>query len=126
MCQHGEEECSGNIYQACLLDKLDGRDSQEVPVINCIMGDKNPEEATQRVFVGAVHGCLVCDSYVSLFQCMEEVGITEPRFDEVEKCHNSVKGQDLLHAIGVRTQSLKPSLYFIPWIRINKVRVFGE
>ena len=47
-CQHGPNECNGNLYAACLIDRLDQNDLQ-VAVINCIMDDLVPHEATQTV-----------------------------------------------------------------------------
>ena len=47
-CQHGPKECIGNLYQACLLDKL-VVNSDKVEAINCIMSDDQPDQATKKV-----------------------------------------------------------------------------
>ena len=48
-CQHGPNECNGNLYAACLIDRLHGQNEIQVAVINCIMDDLVPHEATQNV-----------------------------------------------------------------------------
>lgn len=51
-CQHGPNECSGNMYQACLLDLIKNipEDVQKkVPVIGCIMSAPYPDKATVEV-----------------------------------------------------------------------------
>ncbi len=47
-CQHGPNECEGNLYQACVIDKIDDPDT-EIEVISCIMSDSEPYTATQKV-----------------------------------------------------------------------------
>ena len=48
-CQHGPNECNGNLYAACLIDRLQGQNAMQVAVINCIMDDLVPHEATKNV-----------------------------------------------------------------------------
>ena len=48
-CQHGPNECKGNLYQVCLLDQLKDENSLKVEAIHCIMADENPDTATQKV-----------------------------------------------------------------------------
>ena len=50
-CQHGKSECVGNLYQACLLDKLKSNNRLQVEAINCIMADWHPESATEEVIL---------------------------------------------------------------------------
>ncbi len=52
-CQHGPRECTGNLYQACLLDKLDDNE-KEVDAVTCIMDATFPDVATESVSVVAV------------------------------------------------------------------------
>ena len=54
-------------------------------------------------------------------QCMEAADITGTTFEEVDKCHGSAEGENLLHDIGVETANLDPPLYFIPWILLDEV-----
>ena len=54
-------------------------------------------------------------------QCMEAADITAATFEEVDDCHDSAQGENLLHDIGVETANLNPPLYFIPWILLDEV-----
>ena len=54
-------------------------------------------------------------------QCMEAADITGATFEEVDKCHSTAEGENLLHEIGVETANLDPPLYFIPWILLDEV-----
>ena len=47
-CQHGPEECEGNLYQVCLLDKL-AVNSVQVEAVHCMMADEHPDQATKKV-----------------------------------------------------------------------------
>ena len=49
-CQHGPNECRGNLYQACFLKLHEKEDLDEkVQVINCIMSNQSPDTATLNV-----------------------------------------------------------------------------
>ena len=48
-CQHGNDECIGNLYQACLLNGLKSDNKMQVEAVNCIMIDDTPTNATQKV-----------------------------------------------------------------------------
>ena len=48
-CQHGPNECKGNLYQACLLNALQGQEKLQLNVLNCIMADYQPHLATKKV-----------------------------------------------------------------------------
>ena len=73
-----------------------------VEVINCIMSDISPHTATEK--------------------CMENLMMAEPSYEEMDQCHSSEKGENLLHDFGVQTEALNPSCYFIPWITIDNVQ----
>jgi len=99
-CQHGPYECTGNLYQACLINALKNDNALLVEVINCIMSDPSPHTATEK--------------------CMEHLGmIAGPSFEEIDECHSSEFGENLLHDFGVQSETLDPSYYFIPWITID-------
>ena len=41
-------------------------------------------------------------------------------FDKLESCANDILGNSLLHSAGVLTNSLIPTLNYVPWIVVNK------
>ena len=47
-CQHGPNECVGNLFQVCLLDQVMDKQIQ-MEAINCIMADKQQTTATEKV-----------------------------------------------------------------------------
>merc|ERR1712110_759864 len=100
-CQHGPYECSGNLYQACLINALKNDNALLVEVINCIMSDMSPHTATEK--------------------CMQNLWWIPTTFEEIEECHSGEIGENLLHEFGLQSESLDPSFYFIPWITIDNV-----
>ena len=54
---------------------------------------------------------------------MDTIAIQTPTKELVDTCAKSVPGQNILHEIGIETQSLQPPLTFVPWIIINGVRM---
>ena len=48
--------------------------------------------------------------------------ITEPSYQEIDQCHSSNEGQNLLYFYGLETDNLEPACYFIPRITFENVR----
>ena len=101
-CQHGNNECIGNLYQACLLNALKTNNKLQVEAVNCIMSNDKPNLATEK--------------------CMDDLMINEPSYEQVNFCRLTTAGENLLHAFGVETAQLNPQHYFIPWITFDNVR----
>ena len=53
---------------------------------------------------------------------MNDLMISEPSYAEVDACHSSNQGENLLHGYGIETNQLDPEHYFIPWITFDNVR----
>ena len=66
------------------------------------MADRSPHTATEK--------------------CIGTLNIDGVIFEEIEECHSSAVGENLLHDFGVKTDDLNPSCTFIPWITIDNVR----
>merc|ERR1711971_977004 len=98
MCQHGPEECYGNLVQACVLNQVPAP-QEYVPLINCIMASDFPPEAAGS--------------------CLEILGITTTSTERILQCAESEEGSNLLHDIGLETGSLSPSLTGVPWLLFN-------
>ena len=40
-CQHGKDECLNDLYQVCILNKIQDQKIQ-LELINCLMGSRDP------------------------------------------------------------------------------------
>ena len=63
---------------------------------------------------------LLCYSFKFSPQCMNELGIPN-YYDDVNLCHSSNYGENLLKQNGEATNNLNPEHYFIPWITFNGI-----
>ncbi|XP_060089402.1 gamma-interferon-inducible lysosomal thiol reductase [Heteronotia binoei] len=96
-CQHGEEECQGNMMEACLIHLLEDV-NLFFPVIFCM-------ESGSQV-VGNLLPCL-------------KVYAPELSMDNVTACVKGDLGNQLMHQNAQRTEALKPQHQYVPWIVIN-------
>ncbi|XP_046719002.1 gamma-interferon-inducible lysosomal thiol reductase-like [Silurus meridionalis] len=94
-CQHGPDECLGNMIETCMLNKLR---LAAYPVIYCM-------EAAVDV-VKAAESCL------ALFS-------PETKFGDIMSCVNGDEGNQLMHQNAKKTASLQPPHQYVPWITIN-------
>ena len=93
-CQHGPDECLGNMVQACALNLL--QEEQRVEFVKCVMSRRRPQAAGPS--------------------CAASLGLV---YDLIESCVNGREGQRYLLEMGQRTESLQPKATFVPWININ-------
>jgi len=98
-CQHGAPECLGNLLEVCVMKHLDMDSALFLPVISCMEGSDDP--------VSSVRGC-VRDLAPSL------------PFRPIKDCTNGEEGNELLHEMGVATESLDPAHNYVPWVVVNK------
>ncbi|KAK2901005.1 hypothetical protein Q8A67_009120 [Cirrhinus molitorella] len=94
-CQHGENECLGNMIETCLLNTL-GLDA--FAVIFCMESGVDVLKDAQP--------CL---------------GVYFPNttWDSVMKCATGDEGNKLMHQNALKTNALKPPHEYVPWITIN-------
>ncbi|KAL8177952.1 UNVERIFIED_CONTAM: hypothetical protein K2H54_024148 [Gekko kuhli] len=96
-CQHGQEECQGNMMEACLIHLL-GDLELYFPVIFCMESGSD--------VVGNLLACL-------------KVYAPELPLANVTACVNGDLGNQLMHQNAQRTEALKPQHKYVPWIVIN-------
>ncbi|MCJ8740447.1 hypothetical protein PDJAM_G00059240 [Pangasius djambal] len=94
-CQHGPDECLGNMIETCVLNKLG---LAAYPVIYCM-------EAAADVVKAA-------ESCVALFS-------PDTRFGDIMACVNGDEGNQLMHQNAKKTGALQPPHQYVPWITIN-------
>eukprot|EP00357_Protocruzia_adherens_P019308 CAMPEP_0115007708 /NCGR_PEP_ID=MMETSP0216-20121206/21392_1 /TAXON_ID=223996 /ORGANISM="Protocruzia adherens, Strain Boccale" /LENGTH=229 /DNA_ID=CAMNT_0002374805 /DNA_START=25 /DNA_END=714 /DNA_ORIENTATION=+ len=94
-CQHGEEECKGNMFESCAIEKLQDFKTYW-PLIHCIEEHDLPEESAKA--------------------CGAKAGIDT---SDIFKCYNSDEGVQAEHKMAVATNNLKPAHQYVPWLTID-------
>lgn len=95
-CQHGDEECLGNMIETCLLNMTEAA----LNIINCMESAAN--------VVKAAKSCV-------------DVYSPELDWDSVMSCANGDMGNKLMHQNALKTKALQPPHEYVPWITINGV-----
>lgn len=98
-CQHGKEECIGNLLETCTIHALNGDMTKVMPFIYCM-------ESSHR------------DPMMAFRLCARKQGVPEER---VLNCYNSSEGNQLEHQMALRTNALKPPHQYVPWVVLNGV-----
>ncbi|XP_016331558.1 gamma-interferon-inducible lysosomal thiol reductase-like [Sinocyclocheilus anshuiensis] len=94
-CQHGEDECLGNMIETCLWSMLG---INAFPVIFCMESGVDVLKAAQP--------CL-------------GVYFPDTKWDSVMNCVKGEEGNKLMHQNAVKTNALKPPHEYVPWITVN-------
>ncbi|MGH0129035.1 UNVERIFIED_CONTAM: hypothetical protein FKN15_062983 [Acipenser sinensis] len=96
-CQHGEEECLGNMIETCIMDSLGDADKY-FPVLFCM-------ESSQDV-IKSGEACLK---------------LYEPtvQWESIMTCVKGDQGNKLMHANAQLTDALKPAHQYVPWVTLN-------
>ncbi|XP_078279854.1 gamma-interferon-inducible lysosomal thiol reductase-like [Rhinoraja longicauda] len=98
-CQHGEEECLGNMIQSCMIHHLKNTWSY-LPVVCCM-------ESAPTVLTAAQ-------------QCLQ-AHAPAMTWETISDCVNEELGSHLMHLNARRTNDLEPPHLYVPWILINGV-----
>uniref|UniRef100_A0A8C6TZY3 Gamma-interferon-inducible lysosomal thiol reductase n=1 Tax=Neogobius melanostomus TaxID=47308 RepID=A0A8C6TZY3_9GOBI len=96
-CQHGEQECLGNMIQACLLNLTK---TNAFNIIFCM-------EAAVNV-IQAAKPCV-------------ELFAPQLSYEKLMSCVKGDLGNHLMHQNALKTEALKPPHTFVPWITINGI-----
>lgn len=94
-CQHGEEECKGNLIEACLIHLLE---YNYFPIIFCMESGINVVQ--------------------NLPQCLKVYAPDYP-LSNITACVNGDLGNQLMHLNAKLTDGLDPPHKYVPWIVIN-------
>ncbi|KAK9884669.1 hypothetical protein WA026_007512 [Henosepilachna vigintioctopunctata] len=95
-CQHGDDECKANKYQACALFQNKSQD-QNMEFINCVLSN-NPSNAPSVENCAKLHGF---------------------NWNAIETCSDNNEGSELLAGLGKKTHNLRPKLLLIPTVIFN-------
>jgi len=97
-CQHGEQECLGNMVQACVIKLLENP-SDYLPFLFC-MESPSQESSVEK----------------TAFECLKESKISP---DEILNCTQSPSANSMMFAISNYSNSLTPQRQYVPWVTIN-------
>ncbi|CAD5214705.1 unnamed protein product [Bursaphelenchus xylophilus] len=101
-CQHLEEECKGNKYEACAIKYI----KEAVPFIGCVEQDieNGLEQAVEK--------------------CFKKFQTDAGTIDNIKQCYNSQEGEDLAKAHVTRTLNVQPDNIDnigVPYLVFNNV-----
>ncbi|GAB6022340.1 hypothetical protein CHUAL_006461 [Chamberlinius hualienensis] len=93
-CQHGPNECFGNKIHACVINSnpIDAA----IKFVQCSMSKNDPVSGSE--------------------DCAKDMSLD---WNAISHCANGDEGSELLHKYGVRTETLKPKLTYVPWVIFN-------
>jgi len=95
-CQHGKDECDGNILEACAIS-LYNKTAQWFPFVNCI---EEADDAPSKVAAG----------------CAKKAGLD---YTAIAKLAASRQGNQIMHEVATTTNNLNPPHQFTPWVTMN-------
>jgi len=96
-CQHGEQECVGNVITTCSMDILKNFTTY-FPFILCMETAPGMDYAK----VGP--------------ECAQKLSID---FAPIDACYKGTQGNQLEHQMALKTEALNPPHKYTPWIVIN-------
>ncbi|KPP68353.1 gamma-interferon-inducible lysosomal thiol reductase-like [Scleropages formosus] len=94
-CQHGEQECLGNMMETCVMNITGG---EGFPIIYCM------ESSTDVIAAGE--------------PCLKLYAPTVT-WESVMSCVKGDVGNKLMHNNAQETNALKPPHQYVPWVTIN-------
>merc|ERR1712156_432707 len=99
-CQHGPDECHGNLQQSCMFNYVTDQDTY-VDIIYCI---ENSEDITN-------------DDTVK--KCLTNSFVPVETIQNIITCWEGEEGVQLHHENGVKTEQLVPPHEYVPWVTFN-------
>lgn len=103
-CQHGKEECIGNMIETCVLH-IEKNITASLQFVHCF--EKN-----------IVQGEKVENPLSVAEQCAEDLDMDYP---PIEECQKSELGNKLEHDMATKTNALSPQHQYVPWVTLNGV-----
>lgn len=97
-CQHGEEECIGNLIETCAIHYYPNA-SDFFPFVHCI----ETSSSYPRIAAAA---------------CAEKF---ELDYEKIKACVSGDLGNSLEHQMALKTQDLNPPHTYVPWVTLEGV-----
>uniref|UniRef100_UPI0037E6FDBC gamma-interferon-inducible lysosomal thiol reductase n=1 Tax=Semicossyphus pulcher TaxID=241346 RepID=UPI0037E6FDBC len=95
-CQHGEQECLGNMIETCLMNMT----NMAFPIIFCMESSSDVIKSAQT-----------CANLYS----------PQLNWDSLMGCVKGDQGNQLMHQNALKTEGLNPPHQYVPWITVNGV-----
>jgi len=99
-CQHGEEECLGNLVETCAMNKMD--DEHFKGFLICL------KENNEKFSFNFNKTAAFCEKDPVLLKAVMD-------------CTTSDEGNALQHEVAVKTDALQPSHQWVPWVIVDGV-----
>lgn len=96
-CQHGPDECFGNVVQSCAANIFNDT-ILSLAFVTCMSLAERPHQAGRECARGIARN-----------------------WNAIQRCANGGKGRVLQDEMGERTWNLDPPHHYVPWIVINGV-----
>ena len=96
-CQHGEEECVGNVIESCVLN-IEKNKTKTFLFIHCMENIADYPKAAKN--------------------CAPKFNVD---YNALIACANSNQGEQLEHNMAVITGELNPPHTYVPWVTLNGV-----
>jgi len=99
-CQHGPDECHGNLIEACAMDQHK-QTKEWFPFLQCMEeSDGLPASVAQ--------------------DCAKKSFPDSPTaYTSISSCASGTQGQKLMHQIALKTEGLNPPHQWTPWVVLN-------
>ena len=97
-CQHGPEECYGNLIQTCAIH-YHPDSTVYFPFIYCVQSSSNLPSESAPI-------------------CASKFGLS---YDEIQSCVDGPLGNSLEHEMALKTDALQPPHDHVPWVTLNGV-----
>mmetsp|Transcript_32750 Transcript_32750/g.48498 ORF Transcript_32750/g.48498 Transcript_32750/m.48498 type:complete len:255 (+) Transcript_32750:118-882(+) len=101
-CQHGPSECTYNLIEACLIDKVKCP-HQRFKFINCIEKNDENRSPDPSVFDVVLNACA--------FSAVDDDVVAA-----ISKCYKGKEGNALMHELASKTLGLDPPHEYVPWV----------
>lgn len=106
-CQHGKNECIGNMYQACAMEHNNGTSAAGVPnwwpFVYCMENSRDPVSSASKC---------ASDNNVD-WSAITTCAGSDPASGSADD------GNALMHSIGEATNNLQPPHQWTPWVVLN-------
>jgi len=97
-CQHGLEECTGNLIENCIIKYTNYEFDIYFPIVHCMESSSDPIKAAEQCITNG-----------------------KQNWAAINNCAKGEEGNALMHKSAEKTDALMPKHTYVPWILVNGV-----